>query len=830
MASFGSIFVWWLASTLLGVLALPLTTQVFRFLPDKGLGFARIVGLLFTGYVAWLLGFAFNSPVTALLAWIALGAIAVHQVRQRRAELLAYVEANSGLIFVYEMAFFALFFILCVVRMKHSAIVDQEKFMDFAFFNSIQRSPQMPPADPWLAGPHNYINYYYFGYFLLANFARVLPVAPDYAYNLCVSLVFGVCGTAILSLGFNLTRTLWAGAVGVLVFQVFGNLHGGLQVLQGTPFSWWEPTRLIKDVAKDGHYLNRWWWSASPASLTAAGLGPDAARDGLISEFPAFSFLHGDLHPHFTALPLAFLVLALGLNLVKNPDPQPLQLGKQRGRNGDFFALTLGLAALLMANTWDLPAYGLAASLLLFCQQHWLGQVQGPKWAKQWLLPSSLLLVGLGLLAAPFLVFFNAPAAQGFGLHGAKTGLHDTLLFWGLFLAVCFPFVWLRLRALAEGLSPATQRSKAEAKPVKAIVKAVAARACSSCGAKLRPGKEVCGQCGTRNPEPVAVEALPAGSELGSPAWVKACLQLFTEPGKALQHPLLRFGVPGLALLWLAAVALWPTVSLFALLALLSFGLVIARGDSAEGLFTAALIGLASLLVLGCEFYYLKDGFAGNPNLTRMNTVFKFYFQAWVLLSVALPFALWWVLGRLQATAPFAGRVTYSTVMVILALAALVYPVKAIAFVWADYDAQGLQPTLDGSVWFQREYPSDWAAVQQMRDRISGQPVIAEAIGNAYTHFARVAAYTGFRSVQGWANHEGQWRKDWAWDTGDQVDKLYSTADVNEARGILDRYQVDYVFVGQLEREKYGAGVDKFAQMFPQPFIQTGGTVVYKVR
>ena len=50
--------------------------------------------------------------------------------------------------------------------------------MDFAFFNSIQRSAHMPPMDPWLAGigTRNFINYYYFGYFLLSNFARVLPV------------------------------------------------------------------------------------------------------------------------------------------------------------------------------------------------------------------------------------------------------------------------------------------------------------------------------------------------------------------------------------------------------------------------------------------------------------------------------------------------------------------------------------------------------------------------------------------------------------------------------------------------------------------------------
>jgi uncharacterized membrane protein len=94
-----------------------------------------------------------------------------------------------------------------------------------------------------------------------------------------------------------------------------------------------------------------------------------------------------------------------------------------------------------------------------------------------------------------------------------------------------------------------------------------------------------------------------------------------------------------------------------------------------------------------------------------------------------------------------------------------------------------------------------------------------------------VASYTGFKSVQGWANHEGQWRRSWAYDTGDKVDRLYAaTTDIAATRDLLAQLGVDYVFVGQLEHEKYGAGADKFAQIFPQPFIQSGGTVVYKVR
>jgi uncharacterized membrane protein len=354
LASFVGLFVWWLLSVALGVLAWPLTHRLFRWLPDRGLAFSRLVGWLFTGYLAWILGFAFNHAVTSMLAWAVLGVLGFYLYKQRKGEHMAFLEANSGLIFVYEVAFFALFFIWCLVRMKHPNIEGQEKFMDFAFFNSILRDSHMPPADPWLAGPKNYINYYYFGYFLNAAFARLTFITPDIAYNLAVSNNFALCGLAMLGLGYNLTRALWPGVVGIFCLQIFGNLHGALQVLgiqwQG-PFSWWEPTRLIKDVSAGGHYLNRWWWSASPASLAKASLSPEAGKDGLISEFPAFSFLHGDLHPHFTNLPLTLLVLALGLNLVKNPDAQPLTPGKLLSRNLDLLALCLGLAALAMANT-----------------------------------------------------------------------------------------------------------------------------------------------------------------------------------------------------------------------------------------------------------------------------------------------------------------------------------------------------------------------------------------------------------------------------------------------------------------------------------------------
>jgi uncharacterized membrane protein len=829
LASFVGIFVWWALSVVLGLIAWPLTYRLFKFLPDRGLGLTRLVGWLVTGYLAWILGFGFNHALTSFIAFGLLALLSWRLYQPRQTEHKTWLAANGNLVFVYEVAFFMLFFIWSLVRMKHSNIEGQEKFMDFAFLNSILRDSRLPPADPWLAAPHNYINYYYFGYFLNASFARLTFLSPDLLYNLAVSNNFALCGVAMLSLGYNLTRAFWPGIAGLLALEVFGNLHGALQVLgigwrQG--FSWWEPTRLIKDVVKDGHYLNGWWWSASDSSLAAAGLTADAAKDGLISEFPAFSFLHGDLHPHFTALPLTLLLLALGLNLVKSTDSAPLSLSARWDeRTQGWLAFALVLGSIFMANTWDLPSAGLLAALLLLAQQHAAGQLTGPKWLKQWLLPAALLLPALLVAALLFVLFFHNPADKGFGFHGARTGLHDTLVFWGLFLSVLIPATALRLRHLALGEPSPKGAKKSEAS--RAVKAAPAAeRVCGSCGAKIRPGKAFCSQCGTPYAEPEA--PIADAESLSAPAWAQAWLQLLVDPAKAFQHASVRIGLPILMALLLAALVKAPTAFVFLSLALGSALVLAARGASREGLFAAATVLVGSCLVLLCEAVYLKDVFSGNPNLTRMNTVFKFYFQAWILFAAALPFALkaaWDLIKNGSA------RIAYGVALGLLAIGALVYPAKAIAFVWADWDQWSrLPPSLDGAQWMRRDYPADYSAILKIRDQIDGQPVLAEAVGGAYTHFARVSAYTGLRAVVGWGNHESQWRKDWPQQQEHDVDELFQTLDPNRARQIIQQYGVDYVFVGQLEQQKYAAsgGLGKFAQL-GQPVVNEGGSILYRI-
>jgi YYY domain-containing protein len=827
----GNIIVWWLLSFLLSMAAFPLCHKLFSNLADRGLGFSRLAGLFLSSYLIWLLGFIHYSGFTIGLVWVGLAYLGYSLFSKQSSEIKGFVKSHTGLILVYESLFLFLFLTWGLVRMHHPEIVDQEKFMDFAFFNSIGRASRFPPFDPWLAGPGHAINYYYFGYFSMATFAKVTLADPSVAYNLVIAFLFALCGQAMLALGYNLTRAIWPGLAGVAFLQIFGNMDGALQFLTkpAAEFDWWvSPTRLIHDAAKTVggkvQYVNAWWHNLSPGFLQKHGVPLDAVRDAAISEFPHFTFLHGDMHPHLVALPFALLALGLGLNLLKNPRPDAYALkGFSWERLLPLAAFAWVLGGMVMMNTWDLPAYGLLGSGCVLLQMHASGRFNRQNWMDGWFVPSAALLGAVLAMALPFLAKFRAPVG-GFALTYGKTGLRDTLVFWGAFLAVLAPYFFWKLKAWRLA---ASGEKKAEASK--------GTRTCPNCGAKVREGKKFCAQCGHSlvGLDGLTQELLAGSDPAKSPKLASALLKFFHSPSAAMQEagtiwPFVLFGLPFLVFL-----IFWPTSALFWLVMGLAALLLAARAESVEGQFCLLLVLVASGLVFGVEWVHLKDTFSGSPALVRMNTVFKFYFQAWILLAAAMPYALHWLGKVLFRLAGEVARTATLLVLSVVFLGASIYPFLAGSQVWSNYvNTSGLAPTLNGAAWLQRDYPGDYQAILAMR-KLKGAPVVAEAVGSEYTHYARVSSYTGLPTVVGWPGHELQWRNTYPSEAQQDMETLYSTLDPSTAQNLIRKYDIRYVFVGSLERGKYSADqLNKFASfMDPDPVLSNmQGTTVFRTR
>ena len=211
IANQAPVLAWLLVIEFIYIITLPLCLFLFRPLADRGLVLARIVGLLAVAYLAWIvvsLGWMdFSLPAILLgMAVVAIlsGTVLALQWRQ----MWEFVRARWQLLATAEAIFLVAFLVFVIVRALNPDLWHPfrggEKPMELAYFNAVIRSTLLPPYDPWFAG--GYLNYYYWGYFILAIPTRLAGIVPTTAFNLAVPLLFALTLTGAFSVVYNLAE------------------------------------------------------------------------------------------------------------------------------------------------------------------------------------------------------------------------------------------------------------------------------------------------------------------------------------------------------------------------------------------------------------------------------------------------------------------------------------------------------------------------------------------------------------------------------------------------------------------------------------------------
>ena len=208
-----------------------------------------------------------------------------------------------------------------------------------------------------------------------------------------------------------------------------------------------------------------------------------------------------------------------------------------------------------------------------------------------------------------------------------------------------------------------------------------------------------------------------------------------------------------------------------------------------------------------------------------MNTIFKFYYQAWLLFGVGAAYGVFTLLADHRLRVPvIVWRAAYAAVIVVVLTLGLLFPIFGLysrTQVETGYIYANMPPTytLDGG----RNFISsdDYAAIECLNQLVGDQPAVAvEAIGPAYhQEYGRVASLTGIPIVLGWENHEGQWRGSSYYDIRGtrnvDIPQLYRSQQIDDVRRIVETYGINYIFYGQTERSAYGAGGEqKFSDNF----------------
>jgi YYY domain-containing protein len=487
--------------------------------------------------------------------------------------------------------------------------------------------------------------------------------------------------------------------------------------------------------------------------------------DYTITEFPFFTFLVGDLHPHLTSIPFLLLNLSLVLNLSLSRDMPGL--GWLRRNPWEAFALALILGAQGFINLWDLPLLAGLLAVVLFMKGYSGGHAP-PRAAFLALLTLLPLVAGALLLYISFYLTFDAQASGILPVRGVATRPLHFVLIWGFFLLLSLSFL---LRQLWELLRH--YRVDRAIVDITALVCLVPFLAWMALEVFLRVFE---------------------GELLGG---LLAILDRFFRV------------LPGMVV---AGIALYSA-------------LLRARLGQGEMAFPLLLVFVGFYILMGAELFYISDVFG-----TRMNTVFKLYFQAWIFLALASAYSLYYWHSRPLPVRilPRAGDYAWNAVVAVLLVASLYYSPGA---AWDKADGFKSRPTLDGLAFLLKGKAGEYQAIRWLRDEAPWGRIV-EAVGGSYTEYGRISASTGLPTVLGWVGHEIQWRSSGAPLKGRarDVEEIYRSQDVEKVKALLDKYGVRYVYVGPRERASYGPlGLEKFGR-FMRPVFNSRGVVIYERR
>lgn len=711
---------WLLVVEASGAAAFVIFLPLLRRFPDAGAGVSRMLGLALPAVavfvaVTWL-GLAFTRGLVAavLAAWC--GAAVV--LGRRRADLLAAVWAQRRRTIVWAAALSTgTFLAFIALRSMNPDLWNPsragEKPFELTMLTSVMRTRTLPPYDSWMSG--GMLNYYYGGYLMLSLPGRLLRTSPTVVTNLAIAL-FASCaagaaftaGSAVASNGRRAASTAsmatarWAGLSAAGFLLVLPNMvfvPGAVRRLIGTEhgtFDWWATSRVI----------------------------PNSAA---ITEFPAWSLLFGDVHPHVMGLPLLLTVLVLCLawyrSLIERQSAQSLALAVVIG-------LLLGLVR--ATNTWDYPL-ALASALTGVS----VAVVRRRKWR---VAVRDVLVVGAGVL-----------------------------LVWA-------PYTW-RGEVYDAGVQPVTQRT-----PWASWVDQWAFFA-------------VC----------TALVAVPV-------VWRWARHLVSTSPTvlrsvRRGHFIALAFAV-GAVGVFLLAPSRSTQLTCVVLAALAAATAVIGRRAKTLSSLGCALMAVGWLAIAVIEQYSVKndDG--------RMNTVFKGWYQAWLLLAVGSAVSLVVLVRSRARTSSRAARLYRQAGFAFVAFAGVVAVAFAVLATPVRLEDR-LSPdrlSLDGLGYFDSDLSysdtdqplaDDLPLLEWLQANVHGIVPIAEAPGDDYLWSSRFSSMAGLPTPIGWPYHERQQKRDYSTLVDQRVadmKELYTTADPARVAELLARYRIRYVTFGLVEQ------------------------------
>ncbi len=745
---------WILVLQIIGIIGFPISYFLFKHVKGIGIGFSKPLGILFLCSTYWIISHIpyISQENFSLFIWFFfLLSLSLIYLIFKRNEIISAIQENKVLLLTIELVFFLVLLLWIFVRFLDPNIYGTEKPMDFMMMNSVVNSSGFPPHDLWFSG--EIISYYYFGYWIFGIISILSNVSLNISYNLSVatvaalvsSSVFGLVSMLIKENNGSLRESIIISVATIFFILFSSNLHviwetlTFLGILSKSFLTWLSIDGLSKDILGDWYLSGGWWRSTRIINFFENGQGIDYT----ISEFPLFSFILGDLHPHMMSIP--FLILSLSsvyiFQFIKLKNKYDI------GNIIRFILITMIIGAVGFINGWDFPV------LILIFITFYIFFPLIRSFFDRFQFSRKYIFILPIIVILPTIIFFSqyyihlGSQIQFPPIVPVKVSSRviHFITIWGFFFIIISPVFIRNSLLIKKDILQNRNNGRLffqvmlDYKIVSTILFTIIFIFWSILNAWIYDQYDF--------------SRVIHNSLIIFPLFILLLLSsrnIFNKSEKIIPNPVYFF----------------------------------------HGLLFVSL-----LILLGVEMFRVND-FFGN----RMNTIFKTYYQVWIFLSLVSGYVIWdiffnndndYVRSRFM-------KILISFSLINLMIFSSYYFISSI-----NDRSNGFKndQTLDGLKFFPRTHSAEYKIIEWIKKNTQKGDVILESVGQDYSDSSLISTFSGRPTVLGWMGHEHQWRGDYSLiNTRNQdVTKIYTSDNLDLIFSLIKKYHVKYIIVGEKE-------------------------------
>ncbi|MAR34681.1 MAG: hypothetical protein CL714_04040 [Chloroflexi bacterium] len=742
---------------LLGFVSFVIFFKHLSILNDRGLFVSKIIGLIVLSSFLWLLTLFTPVPNLAYvwrISYIIFVFIAILKLLNIafRKEVINFIISKKMQILFFEFIFLSVFFFFVLLRMYDNNATGTEKPMDSMILNSVFNSYYTPPNDIWMSS--NEVSYYYFGYWIFAGFYSIIFSDTNNLYNLSFALIPALSSTAALSFIFNFlyssknyqlkfTKQMILTIITPLFLVFSSNLYGFILLLEYikiVPLSFLSWVHGEKYVPiKNFEYLipqDFWWWWKSSRIINS--FKNNESLDFTINEFPYFSFLLGDFHPHIISIP--FFITTLLFFTSYFVGSKYIYLSDRRPKISYLFTLLLILfiGSTGFINMWNLSFFVLFTFILIYFH-FYINKFQLKVFITSKFLVEIILIWLIGILVFSNFYFITSDSNLSYpfiSFNDITTRPIHMIYVWIIPFCIILPSLYFMFNKYINIKSnPILIKTKSNLLLFFLFV-------------------------------------------ITSTIWTVVNILISEQSLAQLLLSLMFFYVFFLPVFFLI------------------YNLIIKNINKNDVLKLSyyLLLFTAFILLYLSELFYVKDIFNN-----RMNTIFKFHYQVWIVFSITSGITLKFLL---QHNFKKITKYIFSVTIIIL-LTSNIYFVTT-SYLTKIKESSNANPNLSSTNHLENN-TNKYKLIRYLKQNSNHNDVLIETKGQSYTLDSQISSESRIPTILGWVGHQLQWRSnhDEIFDRETDIDTFYMSNDSKEIINIINKYSITMIIIGPNEIQKY---------------------------